>query len=142
MNEERKSKRERKRKREKKCTRGKCHASLNDPTKKKQKKRNSPKRPDLRRAGSNEFGRFVAPMTMTCAFFFMPSISVNNVATTRCICSSPTLSRFGAIASISSIKIIVGASSIASANNFLIFSSDSLRKICFVFVIKKYKVFL
>jgi len=67
----------------------------------------------------------------------MPSISVNNVATTRCICSSPTLSRFGAIASISSIKIIVGASSIASANNFLIFSSDSLRKICFVFVIKK-----
>mmetsp|Transcript_39864 Transcript_39864/g.95356 ORF Transcript_39864/g.95356 Transcript_39864/m.95356 type:complete len:250 (+) Transcript_39864:1192-1941(+) len=73
------------------------------------------KRPKRRRAWSMELGRFVAPMTTVCPRPFMPSIRVSIWETTRRSTSPLVLSRFGAIESISSMKMMQGADFLASA---------------------------
>ncbi len=82
-------------------------------------------RPGRLRAGSSEFGRFVAPMTTTFPRDFSPSIIVNNCETTLRSTSPPMSSRFGASESISSMKIIAGAFFSASSKISLTFFSDS-----------------
>ncbi|OMH82898.1 hypothetical protein AX774_g3613 [Zancudomyces culisetae] len=82
-------------------------------------------RPNRRSAGSIEFGRFVAAITTTFDRAFIPSINVNNCDTTRRSTSPFVLSLFGAIESISSIKIIAGLFFSASENAFRKFDSDS-----------------
>ena len=74
------------------------------------------KRPPRRSAGSMEFGRFVAAITMTCPRPASPSIRASIWATIRRSTSPCTSSRFGAIASISSMKMMDGAFSSASWN--------------------------
>mmetsp|Transcript_32132 Transcript_32132/g.58170 ORF Transcript_32132/g.58170 Transcript_32132/m.58170 type:complete len:202 (+) Transcript_32132:1238-1843(+) len=74
------------------------------------------KRPKRRNAASMELGRFVAPMTTVCARPFIPSISVSNCDTIRRSTSPFVLSRFGAIESISSMKMMAGAFFSASSN--------------------------
>mmetsp|Transcript_32141 Transcript_32141/g.58202 ORF Transcript_32141/g.58202 Transcript_32141/m.58202 type:complete len:202 (+) Transcript_32141:1238-1843(+) len=74
------------------------------------------KRPKRRNAASMELGRFVAPMTTVCARPFMPSINVSNWDTMRRSTSPFVLSRFGAIESISSMKMMAGAFFSASSN--------------------------
>ncbi len=66
-------------------------------------------RPGLRRAGSIPSGRLVAAITTTCPRASRPSINESSWATTRRSTSPVTSLRFGAIASISSIKMIAGA---------------------------------
>ena len=78
------------------------------------------KRPKRRRAGSMEFGRFVAAMTTMFERAFRPSISVRSCETTRRSTSPLVFSRLGAIESISSMKIIAG--------EFFSASSKALRK--------------
>mmetsp|Transcript_53230 Transcript_53230/g.108607 ORF Transcript_53230/g.108607 Transcript_53230/m.108607 type:complete len:335 (+) Transcript_53230:1019-2023(+) len=83
------------------------------------------KRPKRLSAASMLFGRFVAAITITCALDFSPSISVRSCDTMRRSTSPFTLSRLGAMESISSIKIIAGAFFSASANALRRLSSDS-----------------
>mmetsp|Transcript_85012 Transcript_85012/g.182211 ORF Transcript_85012/g.182211 Transcript_85012/m.182211 type:complete len:202 (-) Transcript_85012:798-1403(-) len=78
------------------------------------------KRPKRRRAASMVFGRFVAAMTTVLERPFMPSMRVSICDTTRFSTSPLVLSRFGAMESISSIKIMAGA--------FFSASSKALRK--------------
>ena len=85
------------------------------------------KRPALRSAGSIESGRFVAAITTTFPLDFRPSIIVSNCETTLLSTSPCESSRFGAIASISSMKIIDGAFFSASSKISLIFFSDPPR---------------
>ncbi len=81
-------------------------------------------RPGRRSAGSMEFGIFVAAMTTTRPRVARPSIIVSNCATTLRSTSPLLSSRFGAIASISSIKIMEGAFFSASSKILRKFSSD------------------
>mmetsp|Transcript_204 Transcript_204/g.446 ORF Transcript_204/g.446 Transcript_204/m.446 type:complete len:236 (+) Transcript_204:316-1023(+) len=78
------------------------------------------KRPKRRSAWSMELGRFVAPMTTVWRCPFMPSMSVSIWETTLRSTSPLVLSRFGAMESISSIKMMAGA--------FLSASSKALRR--------------
>jgi hypothetical protein len=55
--------------------------------------------PNLLKAGSIEFGLFVAAMTITCPRPFKPSINVNNCDTTLLSTSPLTFYLFGAIES-------------------------------------------
>ena len=72
-------------------------------------------RPGRRRAGSMTSGMFVAPMTMTCPRETMPSMRASSWATTRFSTSPSTSARFGAMASISSMKMTLGALRVASS---------------------------
>mmetsp|Transcript_4912 Transcript_4912/g.9399 ORF Transcript_4912/g.9399 Transcript_4912/m.9399 type:complete len:223 (+) Transcript_4912:1301-1969(+) len=83
------------------------------------------KRPKRRSAASILFGLFVAAMTMTWERALRPSMSVSNCETMRRSTSPLTLSRFGAIESISSMKMMAGAFFSASANALRRLSSDS-----------------
>mmetsp|Transcript_7812 Transcript_7812/g.18419 ORF Transcript_7812/g.18419 Transcript_7812/m.18419 type:complete len:281 (+) Transcript_7812:296-1138(+) len=83
------------------------------------------KRPKRRRAASMLLGLLVAAITMTCARDLRPSMSVRSCETMRRSTSPLTLSRFGAIESISSMKMIAGAFFSASANALRRLSSDS-----------------
>src|SRR5215469_10709370 len=67
-------------------------------------------RPGRRSAGSRASGMLVAPMTMTCPRSSSPSMSVSSCDTTlRSTCCSPLSAvRLGAIASISSRKMMLG----------------------------------
>mmetsp|Transcript_14271 Transcript_14271/g.34796 ORF Transcript_14271/g.34796 Transcript_14271/m.34796 type:complete len:290 (-) Transcript_14271:763-1632(-) len=85
-------------------------------------------RPGLLRAGSREFGRFVAAIMTTRSSLPIPSRSVSIVATRRWLCSLVTVSRFGQMASISSKKMIAGARFSASWKMFESFSSASPMK--------------
>ena len=64
--------------------------------------------PGRRRAGSIALGRFVAPITMMFPREPIPSISERSWATTLRSTSPVTSSRLGAMASISSINIMLG----------------------------------
>ena len=66
-------------------------------------------RPGRRRAGSSRLGRLVAASTITCCRCDRPSIRASNCATTRFSTSPTTRSRRGAMASISSRKMMLGA---------------------------------
>jgi len=79
--------------------------------------------PNLLNAQSIEFGLFVAQITITYFLEFTQSIKVNNWETILLSTSHWTLSLFGAIESISSMKISAGAFFSASSNAFLRFSS-------------------
>ncbi|BAA30962.1 141aa long hypothetical protein [Pyrococcus horikoshii OT3] len=83
------------------------------------------KRPGLLKAGSKASGLLVAPITITLPLPFKPSIKASSWATTLFSTSPVTSLLFGAIASISSIKIIDGAFSSASLNTSLNLSSLS-----------------
>ena len=83
------------------------------------------KRPKRRSAASIEFGRLVAPMTTTCARALRPSISVSSCETMRRSTSPCVFSRLGAIASISSMKMIAGEFFSASSKALRRFDSDS-----------------
>mmetsp|Transcript_43754 Transcript_43754/g.104031 ORF Transcript_43754/g.104031 Transcript_43754/m.104031 type:complete len:335 (+) Transcript_43754:1098-2102(+) len=83
------------------------------------------KRPKRRSAGSMELGRLVAAMTMMCARDLSPSMRVRSCETMRRSTSPLTLSRLGAIESISSMKMIDGAFFSASVNALRRLSSDS-----------------
>mmetsp|Transcript_25123 Transcript_25123/g.99975 ORF Transcript_25123/g.99975 Transcript_25123/m.99975 type:complete len:306 (+) Transcript_25123:1398-2315(+) len=83
------------------------------------------KRPKRRSAGSIELGRFVAPMTTTFDRCLSPSMSVRSCETMRRSTSPFVLSRFGAIESISSMKMIAGEFFSASSNALRRFDSDS-----------------
>ena len=78
------------------------------------------KRPGLRKAGSRASGRFVAPITITLPLSFSPSISASICATTRRSTSPVASSLLGAMASISSMNITVGALAAASSKISLI----------------------
>src|SRR2546428_629911 len=80
-------------------------------------------RPGRRSAGSSAFGRFVAPMTTTLPRACRPSIRASSCATTRRSTSPATSSRFGAIESSSSMKMMLGASSSACLKMSRRFSS-------------------
>lgn len=81
--------------------------------------------PNLLKAGSRAFGRFVAAMTITCPLPFNPSIRVSNCETTLRSTSPWTFSLLGAIESISSMKIIAGLCFSAYSKAFLKFPSAS-----------------
>mmetsp|Transcript_2268 Transcript_2268/g.3164 ORF Transcript_2268/g.3164 Transcript_2268/m.3164 type:complete len:202 (+) Transcript_2268:1274-1879(+) len=83
------------------------------------------KRPKRRRAGSMAFGRLVAPITTTEARCLRPSMSVNIWETIRRSTSPLVFSRFGAMESISSIKMMAGAFFSASSKALRRFDSDS-----------------
>mmetsp|Transcript_23348 Transcript_23348/g.78494 ORF Transcript_23348/g.78494 Transcript_23348/m.78494 type:complete len:306 (-) Transcript_23348:726-1643(-) len=83
------------------------------------------KRPKRRRAGSMEFGRLVAPMTTTCERDLRPSMSVSSWLTMRRSTSPWVFSRLGAMASISSMKMIAGLFFSASSKAFRRLDSDS-----------------
>ena len=70
--------------------------------------------PGLRSAGSTLSGLFVAPKTITFPLSLRPSINAKIWATTLFSTSPYASSLFGAIASISSTKIILGELSLAS----------------------------
>ncbi len=76
-------------------------------------------------AGSIAFGLFVAPMTTSFPLDCMPSINVRSCETTRFSTSPETSSLFGAMESISSMKMIEGAFSSASLKTSLRRSSLS-----------------
>ncbi len=80
--------------------------------------------PPLRIAGSRASGLLVAPMTTTSPLVLSPSIRVKSWATTLLSTSPETSSRLGAIASISSINIMLGAFSSASSKISLRRSSE------------------
>mmetsp|Transcript_1505 Transcript_1505/g.2935 ORF Transcript_1505/g.2935 Transcript_1505/m.2935 type:complete len:305 (-) Transcript_1505:5-919(-) len=75
------------------------------------------KRPKRRRAGSIELGRLVAPMTTTLARCLRPSIRVSIWETMRRSTSPLVFSRFGAILSISSMKMMAGDLPLAASNS-------------------------
>mmetsp|Transcript_3097 Transcript_3097/g.8451 ORF Transcript_3097/g.8451 Transcript_3097/m.8451 type:complete len:231 (-) Transcript_3097:802-1494(-) len=81
--------------------------------------------PNLLNAGSMEFGLLVAPMTMMWLLFFMPSIKVRSWDTILLSTSPWVFSLFGAIESISSMKMIEGEFFSASSKAFLKLDSDS-----------------
>ncbi len=81
--------------------------------------------PGRLKASSILFTRLVAPITITCPREFIPSIAERICATTLRSTSPTTSSLFGAMASISSKKIIDGAFFSASLNTSLILSSAS-----------------
>mmetsp|Transcript_21029 Transcript_21029/g.62761 ORF Transcript_21029/g.62761 Transcript_21029/m.62761 type:complete len:265 (+) Transcript_21029:520-1314(+) len=83
------------------------------------------KRPKRRRAGSMELGRFVAPMTTTCARCLRPSMSVSSCETMRRSTSPLVLSRLGAMESISSMKMMAGEFFSASSKALRRLDSDS-----------------
>mmetsp|Transcript_4994 Transcript_4994/g.18588 ORF Transcript_4994/g.18588 Transcript_4994/m.18588 type:complete len:302 (+) Transcript_4994:1743-2648(+) len=83
------------------------------------------KRPKRLSAASIEFGRLVAPITMTCARDFMPSIKVRSIETMRRSTSPCVFSRLGAMESISSMKMIAGAFFSASSKALRRLDSDS-----------------
>ena len=70
--------------------------------------------PGLLSAGSIAFGLLVAEITITFPLASSPSIKESICETTRLSTSPVTSSRFGAIESISSTKIIDGDFSLAS----------------------------
>ena len=70
-------------------------------------------------------GRLVAPMTITCARDFRPSIRVSICDTMRRSTSPCVFSRLGAIESISSMKMIAGEFFSASSKALRRFDSDS-----------------
>ena len=72
-----------------------------------------------------ELGLFVAPMTTTFPLEFRPSISDRSWATIRLSSSPLTSSLLGAIESISSMKMMLGAFSSASLKISLSLPSDS-----------------
>ena len=72
--------------------------------------------PGRLKAGSILSRLFVAPRTMTLPLSVKPSISARSCATTLFSTSPYTSSRFGAIASISSMNIMLGELSFASLN--------------------------
>ena len=82
-------------------------------------------RPGLLNAGSIESGRLVAAITTTLPLDFIPSINVNNWETILFSNSPETSSLFGAMESISSMKIILGEFSSACEKISLIRSSLS-----------------
>ena len=69
--------------------------------------------PGLLSAGSIESGLFVAAITTTLPLDFIPSIRVSNCETILFSSSPETSSLFGAMESISSMKIMLGAFSSA-----------------------------
>ena len=71
------------------------------------------------------FGLLVAAITMTCDLCLRPSISVSSCETIRLSTSPCVFSRFGAIASNSSMKMIAGAFFSASSNALRRLLSDS-----------------
>lgn len=79
--------------------------------------------PNLLNAGSREFGLLVAAMTMTWPLPFKPSMSVKSWETTLLSTYPWTFSLFGAIESISSIKMMAGLFFSAYSNAFLRFPS-------------------
>ena len=81
--------------------------------------------PGLLSASSMELGLFVAPMTTTFPLEFRPSISDRSWATIRLSSSPLTSSLLGAIESISSMKMMLGAFSSASLKISLSLPSDS-----------------
>ncbi|KAF5031990.1 hypothetical protein DSECCO2_622000 [anaerobic digester metagenome] len=81
--------------------------------------------PPRRRASSMEFGRFVAAMTTTSPLDLSPSIRESSWATTLLSISPVTSPRLGAIESISSMKMMEGASFSASSKISLSFCSLS-----------------
>mmetsp|Transcript_14242 Transcript_14242/g.59614 ORF Transcript_14242/g.59614 Transcript_14242/m.59614 type:complete len:277 (+) Transcript_14242:1077-1907(+) len=83
------------------------------------------KRPKRRSAGSIELGRLVAPMTMMCARLLRPSMSVSSCDTMRRSTSPLVFSRLGAIESISSMKMMLGAFFSASSKALRRLDSDS-----------------
>mmetsp|Transcript_16636 Transcript_16636/g.51106 ORF Transcript_16636/g.51106 Transcript_16636/m.51106 type:complete len:265 (-) Transcript_16636:733-1527(-) len=83
------------------------------------------KRPKRRSAGSMELGRFVAPMTTTDARCFRPSMRVSICDTMRRSTSPLAFSRFGAMESISSMKMMAGALASASSKALRRLLSDS-----------------
>eukprot|EP00160_Parvularia_atlantis_P008070 Unigene1729_Nuclearia_a/m.5310 Unigene1729_Nuclearia_a/g.5310 ORF Unigene1729_Nuclearia_a/g.5310 Unigene1729_Nuclearia_a/m.5310 type:complete len:430 (-) Unigene1729_Nuclearia_a:9-1298(-) len=83
------------------------------------------KRPKRRRAGSIELGRLVAAMTTTLERALRPSMSVSSCDTTRRSTSPLVFSRLGAMASISSMKMMAGECFSASSNALRRFDSDS-----------------
>ena len=72
--------------------------------------------PGRRSADSMLSGRLEAPSTMTLPRSSRPSIRASSWATTLFSTSPYASSRFGAMASISSMKIMLGAFSLASWN--------------------------
>ena len=83
------------------------------------------KRPGLLRAGSMAFGRLVAAMTMTFPLASSPSMSERSWLTTLRSTSPVTSSLLGAIESISSMNMMVGAFSLASLKISRSLASDS-----------------
>mmetsp|Transcript_28128 Transcript_28128/g.48167 ORF Transcript_28128/g.48167 Transcript_28128/m.48167 type:complete len:220 (+) Transcript_28128:1798-2457(+) len=83
------------------------------------------KRPNLRRAGSIELGRLVAPITTVWERPLRPSIKVSSCETIRFSTSPLVLSLLGAIESISSMKMIAGAFFSASSKALRKLDSDS-----------------
>ena len=81
--------------------------------------------PGLRSAGSIESGLLVAAITTTFPLDFIPSINVKSWETILFSTSPETSSLFGAIESISSMKIILGEFSSACVKISLILSSLS-----------------
>ena len=81
--------------------------------------------PGLLRASSMELGLLVAPMTTTFPLEFRPSMRLRSCATIRLSSSPFTSSRLGAIESISSMKMMLGAFSSASLKISLSLPSDS-----------------
>ena len=81
--------------------------------------------PGLLSAGSMAFGLLVAAITMTFPLASSPSIRDRSWLTTRRSTSPVTSSLLGAIESISSMKMMVGAFSFASLKISLSLASDS-----------------
>ncbi len=81
--------------------------------------------PGLLRASSMASGLLVAPMTMTCPLPLRPSIEARSWATTLRSTSPVTSLLFGAMASSSSMKRMLGAFFSASSNILRILASDS-----------------
>ncbi|KAH3658912.1 hypothetical protein OGATHE_006638 [Ogataea polymorpha] len=81
--------------------------------------------PNLLKAGSIELGLLVAAITTTFDLAFIPSIKVKSWETTLLSTSPFVLSLFGAIESISSMKMIDGEFFSASSKAFLRLLSDS-----------------
>ena len=81
--------------------------------------------PGLLSASSMELGLLVAPMTTTLPLEFSPSMRDSSWATILRSSSPVTSSRFGAMESISSMKMMLGAFSSASLKISLSLPSDS-----------------
>mmetsp|Transcript_16313 Transcript_16313/g.23902 ORF Transcript_16313/g.23902 Transcript_16313/m.23902 type:complete len:236 (-) Transcript_16313:7-714(-) len=83
------------------------------------------KRPKRRRAGSMVFCLLVAPMTITLERPLRPSMSTSSCDTIRFSTSPLAFSRFGAMESISSMKMIAGELASASSKALRSWLSDS-----------------
>ncbi len=81
--------------------------------------------PGLRMAGSSALGLLVAPMTTTFPLPSSPSMRARSCATTLRSVSAVTSSLLGAMESISSMNMMLGAFSAASLNMSLSRSSLS-----------------